>query len=88
MLAPYIRRGDRILIPGCGNSTLGRDLHRDGFRDVTCVDISRICVSMMEERLRTLAGMPCASSRRGTRASGRRRRSRRPPPDAARAPQS
>lgn len=67
MLAPYMRRGDRILVPGCGNSTLGRDLYRDGFRDVTCIDISRVCVVMMEERLRTLSGVTCPVLRRGKR---------------------
>lgn len=33
-LHKYIKQQDQILIVGCGNSTLGRDLHDVGYRFV------------------------------------------------------
>ena len=54
-------RDARILILGCGNSHLSRDLRLLGFRDVLSTDISRTCV----ERMRAAtAGDPSLSGLR------------------------
>ena len=43
---PY--RGEiRILILGCGNSALSRDLADDGYTNVVSLDYSRVCIESM-----------------------------------------
>lgn len=39
---------------GCGNSSLPVDLWKDGFKDITAVDISSIVVNKMRERTKLL----------------------------------
>ena len=38
-----------ILVPGCGNSSLSADLYRDGFKNITNIDISNTVVNQMLE---------------------------------------
>jgi len=40
----------RILQLGCGNSDLAMDLYKSGFRDVTNIDISAVCVANMKAK--------------------------------------
>jgi len=42
--------GARILQLGCGNSDFAIDLYRSGFRDVTNIDISAVCVANMKAK--------------------------------------
>lgn len=40
----------KILQIGCGNSRLAEQLHEDGFKHVTSVDISEVVIAQMKER--------------------------------------
>ncbi|CAG9854953.1 unnamed protein product [Phyllotreta striolata] len=46
-LHKYIKKQDNILITGCGNSTLGRDLYDIGYNKVTNIDISQVVIRQM-----------------------------------------
>ncbi|EFA04484.1 eEF1A lysine and N-terminal methyltransferase homolog [Tribolium castaneum] len=46
-LHKYIKKQDDILITGCGNSTLGRDLYDIGYNNVTNIDISQVVIRQM-----------------------------------------
>ncbi|ORX49492.1 S-adenosyl-L-methionine-dependent methyltransferase [Hesseltinella vesiculosa] len=39
-----------ILILGCGNSTLGEDMYRDGYKNITNIDYSKTVVDNMKDR--------------------------------------
>ncbi|GAO46159.1 S-adenosyl-L-methionine-dependent methyltransferase [Saitoella complicata NRRL Y-17804] len=40
----------RILNVGCGNSTLSRDLHDDGFSNLVSIDYAPSCIEQMRQR--------------------------------------
>ncbi|KAL0223502.1 hypothetical protein P9112_002892 [Eukaryota sp. TZLM1-RC] len=42
----------RILVVGCGNSRLSQQLHDDGFKHVTSIDISQWVIDQMQEKYR------------------------------------
>mmetsp|Transcript_9130 Transcript_9130/g.21977 ORF Transcript_9130/g.21977 Transcript_9130/m.21977 type:complete len:302 (-) Transcript_9130:3057-3962(-) len=42
----------RVLVPGCGISTLGAELEADGYQEVYCIDYSRFCIERMKDRAR------------------------------------
>ena len=42
LLQPHLKASDKILILGCGNSTMSADLWRDGYKDVTSIDLSEV----------------------------------------------
>ena len=44
LISPYLRPKDRILILGCGNSSMSADLYREGFCCQTNIDISPVVV--------------------------------------------
>ncbi|CAG9826229.1 unnamed protein product [Diabrotica balteata] len=46
-LHKYIKKQDNILITGCGNSTLGRDLYDIGYSSITNIDISQVVIRQM-----------------------------------------
>lgn len=50
LLLPHLQPSDRILIVGCGNSLLPIDLWREGFRNVTSVDLSPAAIDKMASR--------------------------------------
>ena len=50
LLLPHLKPSDRILILGCGNSLLPMDLWREGFREVTSVDLSPAVIQKMAAR--------------------------------------
>ncbi|KAF9508164.1 hypothetical protein BS47DRAFT_1303165 [Hydnum rufescens UP504] len=43
-------RSSKILILGCGNSSLSEDMYLDGFEDITNVDYSSVVISAMMKR--------------------------------------
>lgn len=47
-----VPRDAKILIVGCGNSPLPRDLLEDGFRNLTCVDYSEPVIQHMRKKNR------------------------------------
>ncbi|KAG2379498.1 hypothetical protein C9374_006615 [Naegleria lovaniensis] len=49
-LQPYLKSYDmRILIPGCGNSRLPRQLVKSGFKNILCIDYSDVIVKRMRK---------------------------------------
>ncbi|RZC40643.1 Methyltransf 25, and/or Spermine synth domain containing protein [Asbolus verrucosus] len=46
-LHKYIKQQNDILIIGCGNSTLGRDLYDIGYSKITNIDISQVVIRQM-----------------------------------------
>ncbi|SAL96635.1 hypothetical protein [Absidia glauca] len=46
-----------ILILGCGNSTLGEDMYKDGYRNITNIDYSKTVIDNMKERCGDTPGM-------------------------------
>lgn len=51
LLLPHLCPGDKILILGCGNSSLTLDLWRDGFKDITSIDLSEVKFSSWSKLL-------------------------------------
>lgn len=43
-----MKKGDSILIPGCGNSTLSADLYDVGFSNITNIDVSEVAIKQMK----------------------------------------
>jgi ubiquinone/menaquinone biosynthesis C-methylase UbiE len=46
----HISRESQILIPGCGNSTLGVEMHKDGYDNIEQFDFSDVVVEQMSRR--------------------------------------
>lgn len=53
----YIRKGDTILVSGCGNSRLSEELYDDGFLNVINIDISKTVIAAMAARTADKKGM-------------------------------
>eukprot|EP00850_Spirogloea_muscicola_P017259 SM000146S00979 [mRNA] locus=s146:231724:234146:+ [translate_table: standard] len=53
ILWQHLRPSDRVLILGCGNSSLSEDLYRDGITQLTSTDLSSVVVNRMRERCRS-----------------------------------
>lgn len=47
VLLKYIKPDDRLLVVGCGSSTLSIDLYDDGFTNNTSIDISQVVIQKM-----------------------------------------
>jgi hypothetical protein len=45
-----VTKSERVLVVGCGTSSLGADMLRSGFQDVTCVDFSSVAIRIMTQR--------------------------------------
>ena len=58
LVLPHLLKSDRILIVGCGNSLMPMDLWREGFRDVTSVDLSQAVISRMASRAAAMVSQP------------------------------
>jgi len=50
VIEPFIKKEDRILITGCGNSTLGEQLYQDGYKNIVNVDFSEAVIDLMRKR--------------------------------------
>ena len=50
VLHKYSRPGERMLVVGCGNSTLSADLHDVGYGHVVSIDVSEVVVRQMREQ--------------------------------------
>ena len=60
VIEPYIdeaRKGDSILILGCGSSRLGPELYEAGYRSLLNVDISSVVIRQMQDRYAKYEGM-------------------------------
>ncbi|KAF9031408.1 hypothetical protein BDZ89DRAFT_627609 [Hymenopellis radicata] len=54
-IAPLFRnlipdKTSRILMLGCGNSTLSQDMYDDGYRNIVNVDYSAVVIDQMKQR--------------------------------------
>lgn len=47
-LVPSLRASSRVLVVGCGTSTLGEQLYDDGFQQLTLIDFADGCVGAVE----------------------------------------
>ncbi|CAH3855140.1 eEF1A lysine and N-terminal methyltransferase homolog [Pieris brassicae] len=47
-LHKYIKQTDKILIPGCGNSSLSADLYDVGMKKITNIDVSEVVIRQMK----------------------------------------
>lgn len=45
LLRPHLKTQDRILVLGCGNSSMTADLWNDGFKHITSIDLSEVSPS-------------------------------------------
>ncbi|KAI9556384.1 hypothetical protein GHT06_018958 [Daphnia sinensis] len=50
LIRKEVQPTDRILMLGCGNSSLSEDMYRDGFHRITNVDYSSVVVENMKNR--------------------------------------
>ncbi|XP_029970027.1 EEF1A lysine methyltransferase 4 [Salarias fasciatus] len=57
ILETFVRREDSILILGCGNSSLSADMYRAGYRSITNIDYSSVCIRAMSARHADCPGM-------------------------------
>ena len=53
LCTPYLQPAARILILGCGNSTLTQDLYCDGYTNLTSVDLSEVVIARMRAKAAT-----------------------------------
>lgn len=53
----YLQKTDNILMVGCGNSRLSEDMYEDGYKSITNVDISKVCIEQMIAKLGDKAGL-------------------------------
>eukprot|EP00792_Barthelona_sp_PAP020_P005964 TRINITY_DN2863_c1_g1_i3.p1 TRINITY_DN2863_c1_g1~~TRINITY_DN2863_c1_g1_i3.p1 ORF type:complete len:215 (+),score=58.76 TRINITY_DN2863_c1_g1_i3:45-689(+) len=56
-IQPHLAPGSQILQLGCGNSRLAAQMYEDGYKNITNIDISEVCVNSMKQRYADLAGM-------------------------------
>ncbi|ORY83641.1 S-adenosyl-L-methionine-dependent methyltransferase, partial [Protomyces lactucae-debilis] len=50
VLTPHLTATSKILVLGCGTSTLSEELWRSGYKHVTSVDFSPRCIELMQQR--------------------------------------
>eukprot|EP01060_Flectonema_neradi_P025095 TRINITY_DN33930_c0_g1_i1.p1 TRINITY_DN33930_c0_g1~~TRINITY_DN33930_c0_g1_i1.p1 ORF type:complete len:218 (+),score=51.93 TRINITY_DN33930_c0_g1_i1:35-688(+) len=58
VLSAHIQKGSRVMVAGCGNSTLGEEMYdHSSFTDVTCVDFSEPPIAIMRARMENRQGL-------------------------------
>uniref|UniRef100_UPI0037E830F5 EEF1A lysine methyltransferase 4 n=1 Tax=Semicossyphus pulcher TaxID=241346 RepID=UPI0037E830F5 len=57
LLEKHVKKEDSILILGCGNSSMSGDMYSAGYRSITNVDYSSVCISTMSARHSDCPGM-------------------------------
>ncbi|KAM3865946.1 EEF1A lysine methyltransferase 4 [Diretmus argenteus] len=57
LLDPHIKKDDSILVLGCGNSAMSGDMYNAGYRSITNIDYSSVCIDTMSARHRDCPGM-------------------------------
>uniref|UniRef100_A0A2R5LH54 Putative spermine/spermidine synthase n=1 Tax=Ornithodoros turicata TaxID=34597 RepID=A0A2R5LH54_9ACAR len=50
ILHKYIKTPDKLLVVGCGNSTLSADLYDSGYKSNVSIDISEVAIKKMNEK--------------------------------------
>ncbi|KAJ1744230.1 hypothetical protein LPJ55_004013 [Coemansia sp. RSA 990] len=57
LLHQHVPRDARIVMLGCGNSTLSGDMYEDGFRRIVNVDYSDVVIAQMRQRYQGMSDM-------------------------------
>lgn len=57
ILQPHLKPADKILVLGCGNSTMTADLWRDGYKNIMSIDLSEVWLPL-SKNLKTLFQAP------------------------------
>nr|XP_019954471.1 PREDICTED: endothelin-converting enzyme 2-like [Paralichthys olivaceus]XP_019954479.1 PREDICTED: endothelin-converting enzyme 2-like [Paralichthys olivaceus] len=57
LLETHIKKDDSILILGCGNSSMSGEMYTAGYRSITNIDYSSVCISTMAARYSDCPGM-------------------------------
>nr|XP_057923052.1 EEF1A lysine methyltransferase 4 isoform X2 [Doryrhamphus excisus] len=57
LLEKRIKKNDSILVLGCGNSGMSGEMYDAGYRSITNVDYSSVCISTMSARYAYCLGM-------------------------------
>ncbi|XP_018532354.1 EEF1A lysine methyltransferase 4 isoform X2 [Lates calcarifer] len=57
LLEEHVKKEDGILILGCGNSSMSSDMYSAGYRSITNIDYSSVCISTMAARYNDCPGM-------------------------------
>ncbi|KAJ1087451.1 hypothetical protein NDU88_000622 [Pleurodeles waltl] len=57
LLEEQLRREDRLLVLGCGDSSLSYDLFQKGYTSITNIDYSPVCIEAMSRRHAHCHGM-------------------------------
>lgn len=50
VIGEYVPRSARVLVAGCGNSTMCEDMADDGYRSVLGTDVSRVAIDQQQRR--------------------------------------
>ena len=53
----HARKCDRILMLGCGNSTLSEEMYKDGYRNIVNIDFSPVVIENMKRKCKDLVEM-------------------------------
>lgn len=58
-LRPFIRMyipsySSRVLVVGCGNALMSEDMVKDGYEDITNIDISSVAIEMMRRKYESI----------------------------------
>ncbi|XP_029380795.1 EEF1A lysine methyltransferase 4 isoform X2 [Echeneis naucrates] len=57
LLEKHVKKEDRILILGCGNSSMSGDMYSAGYCSIANIDYSSVCISTMTARYSNCPGM-------------------------------
>lgn len=49
LIHKHVKKQDRILMVGCGNSKLSQQMYEDGFENILSTDISEVCIENQKE---------------------------------------
>jgi len=50
LIDEHVKRSDKILMLGCGNSELSEEMYRDGYHSITNIDYSPVVIENMKNR--------------------------------------
>jgi len=57
LMHKHVQKSDRILMLGCGNSSLSEDMYNDGYRNIVNIDFSQVVIEKMKRKCQDLIGM-------------------------------
>lgn len=57
LTAKHISKSDRILVLGCGNSSMSEDMYNDGYKNIVNIDYSPVVIENMKKKCQNLVEM-------------------------------